>query len=473
MRGLTAAAIARAVKGKIYRYEKEGWTEVREDGGPEAASVVTDSRKVEPGSLFAAIRGQRTDGHRYIAQCVRDGAGMILAEELPEEALPVPVICTEDTLRALRDLAEYYLAVLDIPTVGIIGSVGKTSTKEAAASVLSQKYHILKTEGNFNNELGVPLTVFRLREEHEMAVLEMGINHFGEMTRLARIVRPRTVIMTNIGFSHIEFLGSQEGILRAKSEVFAYLAEDGCAVLNADDPLLASLADRGEFRKVFYGIGPGDPSLPRQVWADQIEPLGFQGSRCMLHTPDDVFPVTIPMPGRHNVSNALAAAAAGWVWHLTPEQICEGIRQTGTLEGRFHVLRTDRLTIIDDCYNASPASMEASLDLLRDVSGRKAALLGDMGELGPESSRLHEEVGAFAASEGRCDVLYCVGEDSRRMAEAAAARNASLPVKWYPDLDSLLAEKDSLFHPGDTVLVKASHFMHFEKAVQSLAEKKE
>ena len=472
MKGLTIQSAARAVRGRLCAYtEEKGWHETEEVQDREITAVVTDSRKAGRDCLFAAIRGQRVDGHSFIPQCAAAGAAVILAEELPGEGLDIPVILTDDTLRALRDLAEYYLAVLQIPAVGIIGSVGKTSTKEVTAAVLGRKFRVLKTEGNFNNELGVPLTIFRLREEDELAVLEMGINHFGEMTRLAKIVRPRAVIMTNIGFSHIEFLGSQEGILRAKSEAFAYLSPDGCAILNADDPLLASLEKRDDLRKVFYGIGPAVSGGPaRQIWADALEPQGLKGTRCVIHTPDGAIPVLVPVPGRHMVSNALAAAAAGWVFGLSGEQIAEGVSRMETLTGRFHLMETGTLTIIDDSYNASPASVEAALDLLREASGRKVAVLGDMGELGEAAPSLHAEVGAFAAEQGRCDALYCVGEISRQMAEAASGKNPALCVKWFPDRDGLLEQAGELFRQGDTVLVKASHFMQFEKVVEALGQ---
>lgn len=470
MKGLTIQSAARAVHGRLCAYTADrGWHETDDVDDREIAAVVTDSRKAGEGCLFAAIRGQRADGHRFIPQCAAAGAAVILAEDLPEDGLDIPVILTEDTLRALRDLAEYYLAVLQIPAVGIIGSVGKTSTKEVTAAVLAQQFRVLKTEGNFNNELGVPLTIFRLREDDEMAVLEMGINHFGEMSRLAKIVRPRAVIMTNIGFSHIEYLGSQEGILRAKSEVFEYMAEDGCAILNADDPLLASLAEKKDLHTVFYGIGPAAAGEPgRQIWADGLEPLGLKGTCCVIHTPDGAFAVTVPAPGKHMVSNALAAAAAGWVFGLSGEQIAEGISQMKTLAGRFHLIETGTLTIIDDSYNASPASMEAALDLLREAPGRKIAVLGDMGELGEEAAPLHARVGTFAAKEGRCDVLCCVGKACRNMAEAAAAQDPALCVKWFPDRDQMMEQAGELLRRGDTVLVKASHFMQFEKVVEAL-----
>ena len=469
MKGLTAQSIARAVHGAIYQYnEKEGWLPYTEDDGQEISSVVTDSRQAGEGSLFAAIRGQRVDGHQFIPRVAEAGAALILAERWPDEPVRIPVILTEDTLRALRDLAEYYLSVLKIPTVGVIGSVGKTSTKEMAAAVLAQKYRVLKTDGNFNNELGVPLTVFRIREEDELAVLEMGINHFGEMRRLAKIVRPDTVIMTNIGYSHIEFLESQEGILRAKSEVFEYLKEDGCAVLNADDPYLASLKDRPGLRKVFYGIGQGNGDFPRQVWADQVVPQGLAGTRCVIHTPDASFEAEIPVPGRHMLVNAVAVAAVGWVHGLTSEEIRVGLLRTQTLKGRFRTITTDKFTIFDDSYNASPASIEAALDLLKEAEGRKAAVLGDMGELGGEAPRFHREVGAYAASEGRTDLLCCVGECSRQTAEAAREQAPSLPVYWFPDRQALLQKAGELFLPGDSILVKASRFMHFEEIADGL-----
>jgi UDP-N-acetylmuramoyl-tripeptide--D-alanyl-D-alanine ligase len=424
-------------------------------------AITTDSRKVTEGCLFAAIRGARTDGHRFIGQVMEQGALGVLAEQEPEDR-DIPCIVVDSTLQALKDIAEYYLKQLHIPVIGIAGSVGKTSTKEMVAAVLGQRFRVLKTEGNFNNELGLPLTVFRLSEEDEMAVLEMGISDFGEMHRLAKIARPDTCIMTNIGWCHLENLKDRDGILKAKSEIFDFLEPDGHIVLNGDDDKLAQIREVRGIRPLRFGLDPsGD------VWADKLESLGLKGIRCRIHTPEASFAVSIPMPGRHMVYNALAGTAAGLLYGLTPEEIKKGIESFASLSGRFHILETPEYTIIDDCYNANPVSMKASLQVLQEGSGRRVAVLGDMGELGADEKKLHREVGAFAAGLS-IDAIYCAGPLCQELAEGAEEAGADMEIRHFHSRDQLMVELKKLLKKGDTVLVKASHYMQFEKVVSLL-----
>ena len=460
MRNMTPENMARVTAGELLGPETLYQTEITD--------VVTDSRKIQSGCLFAAIRGERADGHAFIAQTIRDGAGAILAEYLPEGcAAEKPVILVADVRKALQELAAYYLDQMQIPAVGIVGSAGKTSTKEMVASVLSQKYRVLKTEGNFNNELGVPLTVFRIREEHQIAVIEMGINHFGEMRRLAKIVRPDTVIMTNIGTAHLEFLRDRDGILRAKSEVFEYLRPDGAAILNGDDDKLVTLQQINGKPPLFYAVDNAEA----EVRAEHVELIGIESTRCEMITPAQRFEVTIPASGMHAVHNALAGVAAGYRYGLTAEEITAGIAAYKSLAGRFQIIHTDALTVIDDSYNANPSSMKASLRVLQNGSGRKVAILGDMGELGEGAEALHREVGAFAGTCGP-DALYCIGNLGRYIAEGAeetAKKNGSaMTIRWFPESGDLLAGISEYIQTGDTVLVKASRFMGFEKIVREL-----
>lgn len=429
----------------------------------EVSAITTDSRCVEKDCLFIPIVGERVDAHKFIPDVMEKGALVSLSERILEEA-DFPYIKVDSTLQAVKDIAEFYLEQLQIPVVGITGSVGKTSTKEVIASVLSQKYRTLKTEGNFNNELGLPLTVFRLRDEDEIAVLEMGISDFGEMSRLAKVARPDTAVITNIGTCHLENLGDRDGVLRAKTEVFAWLKENGHIVLNGDDDKLSTVKEYRGIRPVFFGLESG-----REIYADELESHGLKGVSCRIHMGEESFFVTVPMPGRHMVYNALAAAAVGRLYGLTNDQIRAGIESLEPLSGRFKMIETDKFLIIDDCYNANPMSMKASLDVLKDGAGRRVAILGDMGELGTNEIALHEEVGRHAGTCG-IDACICVGSLCRHMADCAKEANPELPVIHEPDRKSLLEHLEQYVKPGDTILVKASHFMEFTEVVRALQE---
>ena len=424
-------------------------------------AVTTDSRSVEEGSLFVAIPGERVDGHSYIKKAVQAGAAAVLSErELPETSFPY--IRVESSLQAVKDLAEFYLAGLSIPVVGIAGSVGKTSTKEMTASVLEQKYRVLKTEGNFNNELGLPLTIFRLREEDQIAVLEMGISDFGEMHRLSKIARPETCILTNIGWCHLENLKTRDGILKAKSEIFDYMRPEGHIILNGDDDKLSAIHEVRGIRPRTYGLNSSN-----DVWADELEPLGLQGTSCRIHTPEGSFHVRIPKPGEHMVYNGLAAASAGLYYGLTLEEIRAGLESYETISGRFRILETGKYTLIDDCYNANPVSMKASLQTLQDGKNRRVAVLGDMGELGEQERELHRQVGAYAGTLS-IDAIYCAGPLSEELAAGAREADPELEVRWYPSRDQLMVELSKLLREGDTILVKASHYMGFDKIINML-----
>ena len=456
MKGMTLKEIARTCGGILHNCDEN--LENRQ-----VSSVTTDSRTVEKDALFVAIPGARVDGHSFLPQVMEQGALAALTErELPEWKLPY--IQTESSLQAVKDLAEFYLAGLKIPVVGIAGSVGKTSTKEMVASVLSQKYRVLKTAGDFNNELGLPLTIFRLREEHEIAVLEMGISDFGEMHRLSKIARPQTCILTNIGWCHLENLKTRDGILKAKSEIFDYIRPDGHVILNGDDDKLSTIREVKGIVPRTFGLNPGN-----EIWADQLESRGLKGISCRIHTPEGDFDAAIPMPGEHMVYNALAAAAAGLYYGLTLEEIRRGIESFETIRGRFRILETGTYTLIDDCYNANPVSMKTSLQALQEGKGRRVAVLGDMGELGENEKDIHREVGAFAGSLS-IDALYCAGPLCEYLAEGAREANPELEICWYPGRDRLMVELKRLLKPQDTILIKASHYMGFDKIVNMLWE---
>lgn len=455
MKNMTLKNIAEACGG-AYRGPQEL-------AGREITAVTTDSRAVEPGCLFIPIAGTRVDGHDFISQVMEAGALCTLSErDLGEKEFPY--IQVKSSLQAVKDLAEYYLRQLDIPVVGITGSVGKTSTKEMIGAVLSQKYRVLKTQGNFNNELGLPLTVFRLREEDQLAVLEMGISDFGEMSRLARVARPDTCVITNIGWCHLENLRDRDGIFKAKTEAFDFMKRDGRAVLNGDDDKLSQVREVQGKKPLFFGLDAGN-----DIWADQIENLGLKGTRCRIHGEGKSFSALIPIPGRHMVYNALAGTAVGLLYGLSLEEIQAGIESLQPVSGRFHIIETGRYTIVDDCYNANPVSMKASLDVLKDGLGRRVAILGDMGELGENEEQLHAQVGAHGARAG-IDAMICVGPLCRHMAEAARREAPDKEVTALDSREELLERLPELVREGDTILVKASHFMGFEQVVKALEE---
>ena len=419
-------------------------------------SIVTDSRQAYDGSLFAAIKGARSDGHRFIPMTVEQGAACALCEDAPD--VDTAYIQVSSTLAALKGIAEYYRSLFDIPFIGITGSVGKTSTKEFIASVLSQRYDVHKTAGNFNNELGVPLTLFGLEEHHEVAVIEMGISGFGEMTRLSKMVRPDISVITNIGYCHLENLGDRDGVLKAKTEMFAYLSDNGSIILCHDDDKLSTVTEYKGIKPIFYGTGIDD-----EYRAEKIVEKGLDGTECTLIHGDTRIDVTIPTMGRHHVLNALCAMTVGDKLGLTADEIKRGIESFHNVGSRNKLIKTADYTIIDDCYNANPTSVTASLNTLSKLSGRRVAILGDMKELGTNELSLHRAVGEFAREIG-IDVLIAVGELSRSTAEGYADG-----AIYFETVDDCIAQLPSKLQKGDTILVKASHSMHFEKITEAIS----
>ncbi len=432
--------------------------------GREAQGVVIDSRKVQKDYVFVAIKGARVDGHAFIPQVMEKGA-LCAVSEMDLGDVPYPYIQVESCEQALKDLAEHYRRSLNIKVVGITGSVGKTSTKEMIASVLSQKYNVLKTEGNFNNEIGLPLTVFNIREEHEIAVLEMGISHFGDMEPLARIARPDICVITNIGYAHLENMGSRDGILKEKTSMTDFMDPDGSIILNGDDDKLRGYSPQNGIAPVFFGL---DQTCP--FHAESVQNRGLKGTDAEFVTPSSRFHAHISIPGDHMVYNALAGTAVGYALGMTDEEISRGIEALTPIAGRNNLIETGRYTIIDDCYNANPASMRASLDVLSCADTRKVAIMGDMFELGPTEKEMHYETGKYAVNKG-IDVVICIGElsaETARGAEEAVSSEKHAEVHHYNTKDEFFAEKDSVLKEGDTILVKASHGMEFPEIVTIL-----
>lgn len=487
---LTIGEIAKACKGKLVLQNVEKYAGDFDGAVDEVAtatedthvdSVVLDSRIVTEGGVFVATVGERVDGHKFIPQIFGKGAVLAITEKTPEQVeMECGVLADEwgsyllvkDSFQALKDIAEYYRSKLTIPVVGITGSVGKTSTKEFIAGVLAEKYHVLKTEGNFNNEVGVPLTLLRIRNEHEVAVVEMGISDFGEMHRLSKMARPNVCVITNIGQCHLENLKTREGILKAKTEIFDFMAEDGEVCLNGEDDMLYTVKSVNGKEAHFFGLGG---TGNQEVYAADIASKGLWGSEAVLHMPKETIPVHITLPGRHMVTNGAAAACVARILGLTGEQIQAGLSKIQPVGGRNNLLRLDRYTVIDDCYNANPVSMEAALDLLKLADTYRVAVLGDMFELGDDSDTLHAGVGSYAVQAGT-DCIFCVGENSRHMYEAAVQAAETVETKeqkiyYFADRETLLsnlAQQEELLPEGCTILVKASHGMHFEEVVEYL-----
>ena len=453
MKAMSLKEIAAACGGHFYGDELKLNKEVN--------GVAIDSRKIEEGYLFIPIKGARVDGHTFISQVMEKGALCTLSEKpLGDEA--DTYILVDSCEQALKDLAEHYRKALGIKVVGITGSVGKTSTKEMIASVLSQKYNVLKTAGNFNNEIGLPLTIFNIREEHEVAVLEMGISDFGEMHRLAKMARPDICVITNIGLCHLENLVDRDGILKAKTEMFDFAAPNAKYILNGDDDKLITVKEWDGCNPIYFGL-----STELSAFAKDIHSLSLKGTSCTICLGDNSFQVTIPIPGHHMVYNALAGALVGRELGLNGEEIKAGIEALVPVTGRNNMIETDNFFIIDDCYNANPISTKASLDVLATADTRKVAILGDMFELGENEKELHYGVGQHATEKG-IDLCICIGTLSKNTAEGAINNKCS--VLHFERKADFLTQADTLLNKGDTILVKASHGMEFPEIVEKLQQ---
>lgn len=491
MKNMTLMNIATACGGTYIGPEEMKTVEIQ--------GAVIDSRQVEDGFLFVAIKGEKVDGHKFIPDVFAKGAAAVLSEmELENPA--GPYILVKSTPEALKAAAEFYREQLDIKFVGIAGSVGKTSTKEMVATVLEQKYNVLKTAGNFNNEVGLPLTILRIRDEHQVAVVEMGISDFGEMHRLAKVAKPDICVMTNIGMAHLENLKSRDGILQAKSEMFDFLKEDGVIVLNGNDDKLSTVGEVPVYQSektatpIRYMVMDEDGSYPSDsfekvdnyaetvlVRGTDVENCGLEGMKVTLQMGNEFRKVLVPIPGIHNVYNACAGACVGLKLGLTEDEIIAGIENAKTIDGRTNLIKANDMIVIDDCYNANPVSMKAAIDVLAMGKGRKIAVLGDMGELGENEHQLHAEVGAYVAEKG-IDVLFCAGALSADMVNAAQEMNmikmaegtaSYMQIYYFADKEKLLTSLMPFVKEGDTVLVKASHFMGFPEIVGALTLSKE
>ncbi len=464
MKNLTLEKIVKACRGVYHGSPSKRNMEV--------SNVVIDSRKVQKGDLFVAIDGENVNAHKFIPDTVEKGALCVVSHEDLGET-DYPYILVESTGQALLDIAKLYRDSFDLKVIGITGSVGKTSTKEMIASVISQKYRVHKTSGSFNNEWGLPLTIFGLKESDQAAVLEMGVNHFGEMRRLSSVASPDICVITNIGIAHLEFFKTREGILQEKAQMLEDMKEPGCILLNGDDDLLARMDGRKGVRPQFFGLGENCAFR-----ATDIASMGLRGTSCTIHLPSgESFSCAVPLPGAHMVSNALAGAAVGYNLGLSPEEIKAGIENLPSMPGRDHIITTDKLTILDDCYNANPVSSKAAIDVLDMAIGRKVAVLGNMGELGEDSGRMHFDVGAYAAEKG-IDVVIGIGELAKEIVKGAESNihtqtekeRKTMKVLWFETKADFKAAIKDCIREQDNVLVKASHGAAFPELVDILKE---
>ncbi|MEG2096901.1 MAG: UDP-N-acetylmuramoyl-tripeptide--D-alanyl-D-alanine ligase [Pseudoflavonifractor sp.] len=430
----------------------------------EISRVETDSRSIHPGSLFVPLSGERFDGHAYINAALEGGAAACLTVRERESYLPGKCyIKVESAQRALRDLAVYYKRKFQIPVVAITGSVGKTTTKDMIAAVLGEHCRVLKTEGNLNTEIGTCLTIFRLTHQCQALVLEMGMNHPGEIEVMSAIAEPDYCVITNIGDSHMEFLGSRENILKAKSEIFSH-AKPGCkVVLNGDDPLLRTLEHQIPFPILWCG---GTPGL--DYTADHLSSDGKQGITCKVKTPHSSCDVEIPALGNHMIYPTLMAAAIGENFGVTEEEFCRGVLHFAPTKMRMDIIpRGDEITILNDTYNANPQSMRAAVEVLSKThESYKIAVLGDMFELGALAPALHAGIGAYLGKAG-IDCLVAVGTLAENISDAA--KDAGVPHVYYcATKEAALPILAQVLQPQATILVKASRGMAFEELTEYL-----
>jgi UDP-N-acetylmuramoyl-tripeptide--D-alanyl-D-alanine ligase len=443
-------------------------------GVPETrfTGIATDSRRVRPEEVFLALVGATHDAHRFLPEVlargvrslVVDAAHLDPAAAAAWEAAGLTVVAVADTTHALGALGGFQRRRAAARVVALTGSSGKTTTRAMTAAVAARGFRVLASEGNFNNEVGLPLTLLRLAPAHEVAVVELGTNHFGEIDRLGAMATPDIGLITNVGPAHLEFLGSLEGVRRAKGELLSHIQPEGRAVLNADDPHLRILAATCPVPVLFFGQDPAAAVRARDIAAGTAE------SRFVLELPDGRLPVALPTPGRFMVANALAAAAVGHLLGLAPEAIRDGLEAFAPLGGRLRVIPTRAgWHVIDDSYNANPASMAAAIRTLAEAPGRRRAILvaGDMRELGAGAADLHREVGALAAAAG-LDALFAAGEHAPDTAAGALAGGMAAGAVHVAPVEAVAEALGAMLQPGDWVLVKGSRAMGMERVVQAL-----
>lgn len=449
MTGMTISRAAAVCEGRICG---EG------DFDAELGSVVIDSRAVSAGDFFVAYKGERVDGHDYISAAFDKGAVCCLAQRVPEGETR-PLILVPDVQTALEQICAEYRRDLRLPVIGITGSVGKTSAKEMISAVLSQRLNVLKTDKNLNNQIGVPMTISRIRPEHQAAVVEMGISGFGEMSVLAQIARPDMAVFTLIGHAHLEFLHDLDGVLRAKTEMLDFMADDAPVLINGDDEKLRGLQCRQ--KKISFGLGENC-----DVQAENITLSPTGETLCDIVYGERRIPVEIRAYGRHMIYAALEGAAVGLLMGLSDEEIVKGIASFETVGRRAAVCDTGYITLIDDSYNANPDSVKCGIDSLMKMPGRHVCILGDMLELGEGSGEMHFDVGRYAGERG-AELVLTSGPLSYETCRGAGERG-----RHFATREELIAALPGLIQKGDRVLVKASLGSRFDQISEALKELK-
>lgn len=453
MEKVSLEQLVKITEGRLIQRGNTDWIE----------GAAIDSRKIEKNDLFIPIKGEKVDGHRFIETAAQKGCSASFTEteglDFPEG---VSIILVESCLEAMKALAKYNRERYDIPVIAVTGSSGKTTTKDLIASVLSQKYNTLKTQGNFNNEYGIPQTLFNLMPEHEIAVIEMGMDHLDDIRKSIGEVRPHIGVITNIGTAHIEILKTQDNILAAKKEIFETMGAGDIALLNGDDVYLNKIKEDEEpFSVVRVGIKGEDLSLKAEQVESSAQGIRFEADGEHFH---------FAYPGIHNVYNCLTAIWLGRYYQMTHEEIQRGLDAFKPSGNRMDIVKVRETTVINDSYNANPDAMKAALDMLWDMgkSSRRLAVLGDMLEMGEMAESGHLEIGAYAAE--KADVLIAVGPESKAYIKGAGASLADERCFWTADAEGAGELLRKLMAPGDVILIKASRGMHLEKTLEMIQE---
>lgn len=424
------------------------------DGNIPVGEIVIDSRLIKEGDLFAAFKGEKVDGHDYIGAALDKGASCCLVERMPDER-GGNIILVDDVQHAIEKIGTACRKKISIPVIGVTGSVGKTTAKEMVYAVLSQRWNVLKTDGNHNNQIGVPMTLSRIEREHEAAVIEMGISGFGEMSLLASMARPTVGVFTYIGHAHLEFLHDLDGVFKAKTEMLDYMDEDAPLIINGDDEKLIRLKNRRNV--ISFGLGEGCDVRAQDI---AVHPDG--STSCTIKYQNKKIDAFIPAYGQHMVYAAAEGAAAGFVMGLTCDEIRNGIAAYKTVGRRGAVTDTGFITLVDDCYNANPDSMNCAVDSLMKMRGRHVCVLSDMREQGEDSPKMHAAVGEYIKNKG-VELVLAYGEMSRFLCEKAGER-----AVYFDSKEELIEQLPRYIKKGDCVLVKASLGMHLEAASEAL-----